>query len=172
MITDLVIFLSCDYLFNWFSPYYRRLNNFSILGALFICLIPWTEILDDLGLGFVSSFMTLLARGYCPLVQVVGNTFLLGLKQLSLGAVNPPFLALCGPDNSFSDESVPMILVYWALFGSIDVSVRLFQYFFSNKRATNSLKARTCSDGNQCIHYKALQSMNKHIQYNLNMENK
>lgn len=177
MLVNLVFFLSCDYLFGfWISNYYRWLNNLSIIGAILIYFLPWNIIFDEIGLGFIGTFMTILGKGFCPLAQATGNTVLLLLGQCSLGAIDPPFFTMCQENGSFSNNQWPLIVIYFTLFGSMDIIVRFFQSLFGCCQRRSPLleqkreRQKTCSDGKKCVHYQALESINKHINYNLNME--
>lgn len=67
-----------------------------VLGGLGAAVVEFlVRFFDGIGLGFIGTFIKVLWTGFCPLLQAVLNTIILGLKAVTFGLVQINFVDFC-----------------------------------------------------------------------------
>lgn len=67
-----------------------------VLGGLGAAVVNFlVRFFDGIGLGFIGTFIKVLWTGFCPLLQAVLNTIILGLKAITFGLVQINFVDFC-----------------------------------------------------------------------------
>ena len=67
-----------------------------ILGGLGSAVVNFlVRFFDGIGLGFIGTFINVLWKGFCPLLQTILNTIILGLKAITFGLVQINFVDFC-----------------------------------------------------------------------------
>ena len=161
MIPDLLVYLAIDFIFQS-RPFYRGLNCVCYVLTLTIFCIPWLSIFDDIGLHFISTFFVILSRGFCPLLGVMINTFVLALRTILFFPF--PWVDACQENGSFVSDRLPFFICYFILFMSI-TGIRksgqiLWNWICSNP-PTRSLE-RKCNE-TECVHFQLLEKLEKQL---------
>lgn len=162
MIPDIIIYVLLDILFH--TPKERLLNFLSYVTTLILFVLPWTSLLDEMGLSFISLFMQVLWKGFCPFTMVVTNFVQLVLHTVTF-TQRTEYQTLCDKDNLFLYEKIPFLATYITLFFFMKFFTTFIYRIYLYVIEWGQTRDRPCN-GKNCVHYRNLEKLQHFFQKN------